>query len=80
MSPSKTVPSGIATRTSRSTVTSYFRSDVDHLRVNTIEDLFCYRFAAIVSQAVSKVKRVLTAEWSPTRFAKKSAAIVRANQ
>src|SRR5712692_8372655 len=35
MSPSNAVPSGICTRTSRSTMTSYFRSDVDHMRVNT---------------------------------------------
>ena len=39
MLPSSKVPSGMRTLTSRSTMTSYFRSDVDHLVVNTISVL-----------------------------------------
>src|SRR5262245_3203798 len=34
ISPSSSVPSGMATLTSRSTITSYFRSEVDHSVVN----------------------------------------------
>src|SRR2546422_10132887 len=37
MSPSSSAPSGMRTFTSRSTTTSYFRSDVDHVRVNIFD-------------------------------------------
>ena len=58
MLPSSKVPSGMRTLTSRSTMTSYFRSEVDHLVVNTVSVLLMLipsRFKPPIQQAQGNV-------------------------
>src|SRR4029434_5029727 len=70
MLPSRWMPSGMRTFTSRSTTTSYFRSEVDHVRVNIklaslAEFSHYYRRPRMSTQSTMTLQR--SERYSPTR-------------